>query len=146
MHLKISSPQSVLFNDSIQKVTLPTGVGEITILPWHQPLSTVLFPWLVTVTTDVDLWESFVKKDGQVILSVSKGLVLVDWESIVITTSVGVTSASESHEVLAKMQADLEAELELIKVEGNKEELEAALMNLEKVNADMRLAKFGKIK
>jgi hypothetical protein len=44
------------------------------------------------------------------------------------------------------MQADLEAELELIKVEGNKEELEAALMNLEKVNADMRLAKFGKIK
>lgn len=146
MHLKISSPQSVLFNDSIQKVTLPTGVGEITILPWHQPLSTVLFPWLVTVTTDVDLWESFVKKDGQVILSVSKGLVLVDWESIVITTSVGVKSASESHEVLAKMQADLEAELELIKVEGNKEELEAALMNLEKVNADMRLAKFGKIK
>lgn len=145
MHLKISSPESVIFNDTIQKVTLPTWVGEITILPWHQPISTVLFPWLVTITTDADLWEGFVRKDNQVILSVSKGLVLVDGENIVITTSVGVTSPSESHEVLTKMQADLEAELEKIKVEGNKEELEAALMNLEKVNADVRLAKFWKI-
>lgn len=145
MHLKISSPQSVIFNDTIEKVTLPTEVGEITILPWHQPISTVLFPWLVTITTDAELWEEFVRNDDQIILSVSKGLVLVDGENIVITTSVGVTSPSESHEVLAKMKSDLEVELEKIKVEWNKEELEAALMNLEKVNADVRLAKFGRV-
>jgi hypothetical protein len=42
---------------------------------------------------------------------------MVDGENIIITTSVGVTSPSESQEVLETMKAKLEEELEAIKVE-----------------------------
>lgn len=145
MHLKISSPIAVLFDHDIQKVTLPSGVGDITVLSWHQPLSTTLNPGLVTITTAADLDESYTQVNDQVLISVSKGLVMVDGESIVITTSVWITSASESQEVLQKMKDDLQAELDQIKAEWNKQELEAAIMNIEKVTADLRLAKFGKV-
>lgn len=142
MHLKLSSPTAVLFDYDIEKIALPTGIGEITVLPWHQPLSTVLQSWVISITTDSDLPEEFIVHEWQVRISVSKWLVMVDGENIIITTSVGVTSASESEEVLAAMKSKLEEELEAIKVEGNKEELEAALMNLEKVTADLRMSKF----
>lgn len=142
MHLKLSSPTAILFNDSIEKVTLPTEIGEITILPWHQPLSTVLQPWVISVVTAADLWDDFIVHEWQVKISVSKWLVMIDGENIVVTTSVWVTSSSQSQEVLSSMKSKLEEELEAIKVEGNKAELEAAIMNLEKVTADLRMAKF----
>jgi hypothetical protein len=46
---------------------------------------------------------------------------------------------------LETMKAKLEEELEAIKVEWNKAELEAAIMNLEKVTADLRMTKFKRV-
>ena len=145
MHLKISSPESVLFNYDIEKVTLPTEIGEITILPWHQPLSTVLASWIISVTTEEKLWDKYIVHEWQVRVSVGKWLVMVDGENIIVTTSVWVTSVDESEKVLQAMKQKLEEELEAIKVEWNKEQLEAAIMNLEKVTADLRMSKFRKV-
>lgn len=145
MHLKLSSPTAVLFDHDIEKVTLPTWIGEITILPWHQPISTVLQSWVISLVTTDTLSEDLIVHEGQVRISVSKWLVMVDGENIIITTSVGVTSPSESQEVLETMKAKLEEELEAIKVEWNKAELEAAIMNLEKVTADLRMTKFKRV-
>jgi F0F1-type ATP synthase epsilon subunit len=44
MHLKISAPDKTIFDGKIKKVTLPTEEGEITVLPGHQPLSSVVKP------------------------------------------------------------------------------------------------------
>lgn len=145
MHLKLSSPTAVLFDYDIEKVTLPTEIGEITILPWHQPLSTVLQSWVISLVATETPSENLIVHEWQVRISVSKWLLMVDGENIIITTSVGVTSPSESEEVLNSMKTKLEEELEAIKVEWNKEELEAALMNLEKVTADLRMTKFKRV-
>lgn len=85
--------------------------------------------------------ESFVVDAGAINISVSKGVIFVDGEQIIITTSAATTSPQESAEVLLQMQKDMEAQLERIKVEGSVEDLEKAMINLQKITADLRLVK-----
>jgi hypothetical protein len=56
-----------------------------------------------------------------------------------------VTSAIESREVLEQMKADMESQLSQIKEEGNVEDLEKALIEMEKIGAELRMAKIGNI-
>ena len=37
-HFKIASPERVVFEEEVFSVSLPTEIGEITILPHHIPL------------------------------------------------------------------------------------------------------------
>jgi hypothetical protein len=68
-------------------------------------------------------------------------MLLVDGNSIVVTTSAATTSPSETQEVLQQMKTDMEAELATIRDDGNAEELEKALENMEKIQADIQLVK-----
>lgn len=144
MHLKIAAPDKVIYDGPITKITVPTEEGEITILNNHQPLASVVKSGLVTIRPEGGLQESddFVVENGNILIALSKGMLMVDGTHVIITTSAATTSPSESEEVLKEMQTALQADLEKIKVEGNAEDLEAAIMNLEKVTADLRLAKF----
>jgi len=83
--------------------------------------------------------------EGRVQVAVSKGLLLVDGEQVVITTSAATTSPEHSAEVLQQMQSDMTAELEKITDEGNAEDIEKALENMAKVEADLRLVKLKNI-
>lgn len=42
IHLKIITPERVLFDDQIQEISLPTKEGEISVLPNHIPLICLL--------------------------------------------------------------------------------------------------------
>lgn len=42
IQLKIISPERVLFDDQVEQVSLPTQMGEITVLPNHIPVITLL--------------------------------------------------------------------------------------------------------
>ena len=127
-------------------MTVPTEVGEITILPWHQPLSTIVLPGLLRVyldpSYDGDTTDLVMDADA-VVMSVSKWLMMTDGAQTTITTSLATTSLSESEEVLQQMKADMEASLATIRETGNAEDLEVALANMDKINADIRLAKLG---
>lgn len=147
MHLKISAPDKTIFDGKIKKVTLPTEEGEITVLPGHQPLSSVVKPWLVSfVSEDPQDTEEYIVDKGVVTLSVSKWIVFVDGNSIIVTTSAATKSPEESAEVLQQMKKDMEATLEKIKVEGSVEDLEKAMVNLQKVSADIRLVKLKHVR
>ena len=62
---KIVTPEKIIYSDSVDRVSLPTEMGEITILPNHSPLISILTPG-----------ELRIKKDEQIIhLSVSTGFV-----------------------------------------------------------------------
>ena len=127
-------------------MTVPTEVGEITILPWHQPLSTIVLPGLLRVYLDPSYdgdTTDLVMDAGAVVISVSKWLMMTDGAQTTITTSLATTSLSESEEVLQQMKADMEASLATIRETGNAEDLEVALANMDKINADIRLAKLG---
>jgi F-type H+-transporting ATPase subunit epsilon len=118
MHLKIAAPDKTIFAGEIHKITVPTEEGEITILPQHQPLTGVVKPGMLSlVPAELPEEHDYIMDGDSILLTVSKGVVFVDGEHIIITTSAATTSPAESAEVLQQMQQDMEATLEKIKVE-----------------------------
>ena len=62
---KIATPEKIVYEDEIDQVTLPTRLGEITVLPNHIPIVSSLAPG-----------EILIKKDGlEVPMSTSGGFV-----------------------------------------------------------------------
>ena len=49
MRLKIVTPERTVFEDEVDSVTLPARDGEITILPHHIPLVSLLMSGVITV-------------------------------------------------------------------------------------------------
>ncbi len=47
--LIIATPEREVYRDTVESLTVPTIEGEITILPHHLPLSTVIKPGEVTI-------------------------------------------------------------------------------------------------
>lgn len=43
-NFKISTPDRVVYHDDIERITVPTRAGEITILPDHAPLVSIVRP------------------------------------------------------------------------------------------------------
>lgn len=50
MHLKIASPEKQIYAGEVEQMTLPTESGEITILPGHIPLTTVVSAGILRCT------------------------------------------------------------------------------------------------
>lgn len=148
MLLTISSPEQQLRSAQIEKVTLPTEIGEITILPGHHPLISVIKTGMIRlVPTEMPAGDSeYVIVDGHVVIAVSKWLLAVTDQEIIVTTSVATSSTKETAEVLEQMRADMLAKIAQIKDEGNQEDLEEAIMNMEKITADLRIAKISHVR
>jgi F-type H+-transporting ATPase subunit epsilon len=71
---KIATPERVVYEDEIDQITLPTKMGEITVLPNHLPLVSSLNPG-----------EVLIKKDGrEVPLVISGGFVELHENKLVI--------------------------------------------------------------
>ena len=74
INFQIVTPEKVIFEDMIDSVTIPTQMGEITVLPNHIPLVSVL------VAGELRL-----KKDNQEIpMAVSGGFIEVQKNKVVI--------------------------------------------------------------
>jgi len=74
INFKIATPEQVVFKDEVEQITLPTKMGEITVLPDHIPLIAVLTPG-----------EVFIKKGNvKQAMSVSGGFIEVQAEKVVV--------------------------------------------------------------
>jgi len=49
INFKIATPERVVFKEEVDSITLPTQTGEITILPNHVPLISILKPGEINV-------------------------------------------------------------------------------------------------
>lgn len=86
MHLKVITPERVVFTDEIDGVSLMTTEGEITVLPHHIPLVTLLQPG-----------ELRYQKAGQTfLLAVSGGFVEIRTDGTIIILA---DSAEHAHEI-----------------------------------------------
>jgi F-type H+-transporting ATPase subunit epsilon len=54
LNLIIATPEREVYRDTVDSVSIPTSEGEITVLPHHVPVSTILKPG-----------ELVIRKDGQ---------------------------------------------------------------------------------
>ena len=72
LRLEITTPDRPMFEGEVNSVSLPTPMGEITILPHHIPLISIVAPGAVTIR----------QKGVETVLAVSRGVVEVDGTTI----------------------------------------------------------------
>lgn len=76
IHAQIITPDGTIFAGDVDAISLPTPDGEITVLPHHIPLISIVIPGTVMVR---------VGKDEQ-IFAVSQGVIEVDGKTIRVLT------------------------------------------------------------
>ena len=59
MLLKISSPEKIIFEGEIDRIILPTEIGDVTVKPWQRPTVASLKPGIITISP---IWK-FKEKD-----------------------------------------------------------------------------------
>jgi len=74
MKLRIITPEKLVFEDDIDQVTLPTKEGEITVLPHHIPLVSIIQPGEILIK----------KKNQDISLAVSGGMLQVRPDEIIL--------------------------------------------------------------
>ncbi|MBU0722006.1 ATP synthase F1 subunit epsilon [Patescibacteria group bacterium] len=99
---EIVTPERVVLKEEITQITLPTKVGEITVLPNHIPLVSSLAPGVVHVK----------KRDGKnEIISISGGFLEVLKDKVVILADtaeraeeLNLTQVEEAHRRAAELK------------------------------------------
>lgn len=142
MQLKISSPAKTIFEWEIKQITLPTEIGDVTILPWHAPMVTALKPWIIKIIPSKEIPNNeFIFSKNTISLSVSKWMAFVDGKIVRVVTAVATTSPAETEKELESKKIKLEEEIKQLRKMWSLEEIEKSLIQLEKINADIRLKK-----
>jgi F-type H+-transporting ATPase subunit epsilon len=107
---EIATPERVVLKEEIFQVTVPTEEGEITVLPKHSPLVSILKPGVLEIK----------KVDGEIeIMSVSGGFVEVLLNKIVVLADT----------------AERAEEIDLDRAEEARKKAEESLKNLRSVDA-----------
>ena len=101
MHLKISSPEKIIFEGEINKIILPTEIGDVIIKPWQKPMVTSLKPGIITISP---IWKikgkNFIQSDEWISISISKWMAFVNEELVKIATTVATTKLQEDEKEL----------------------------------------------
>ena len=129
MNFKIVTPDGVIYEDAVEQVSLPTKSGEITVLPHHIPLISVIKAGEIRITKEgreVDLAVSSgvleVRESNEVIIiaDTAERAEAIDIERAEAARKRAEELLKEEHfaddRQFAMIQAQLEKELARIKV------------------------------
>jgi len=127
---KIVTPERTVFEDSVDQITLPTADGEITVLPLHIPLISVLVSGELTI-----------KKEGEeTTMAVSGGIIEVRKNEMTILAD--TAERAEEIDISRAEEARKRAEkLKDEKIRMDETEYAAAAALLERNLARIRVAK-----
>jgi F-type H+-transporting ATPase subunit epsilon len=73
----ITTPEKTVYSEEIDQVTLPTQMGEITVMPHHVPLIALLKPGEMLLTKDKDV-TSMAVSGGFIEIRTNEVVVLAD--------------------------------------------------------------------
>ena len=131
LKLKIATPEKVIYENEILQVSIPTMDGEITVLPNHVPLVSVLKAGEMRI----------VDKDGEQILAVSGGFLEVRGQNEIVILADNAERATEI-DVDRAEQARLRAE-ELMKQTKSVEDVDFAKLQA-MIDREMNRIKVGR--
>lgn len=129
MTFKIVTPDGVTYEDEIEKVTIPTGGGQITVLEGHAPLVSTLKPGIVHVHKE---------KENVTELAVSTGIIEVRPDSEVYLMA-DTSERAEDIDVERAQEARDRAE-ELIRQQENAADVDFARLQ---ASIDKELARIS---
>ena len=131
LKLKIATPEKVIYENEILQVSIPTMDGEITVLPNHVPLVSVLKAGEMKI----------VDKDGEQILAVSGGFLEVRGQNEIVILADNAERATEI-DIDRAEQARLRAE-ELMKQTKSVEDVDFAKLQA-MIDREMNRIKVGR--
>jgi len=143
MKLKIVSTKWVLVDEEVKEVIVPIKDWEIGILPWHEVYAGVVKWGLCKFKLSSDNWD-FITENDYAVVSVWDWVVYTDGNEVRMAVSQADVNIDVDEEELLKMKENLEKEIEEIKAKGSVEDIEKALLNMNKILADIQLAKLKK--
>lgn len=114
MKFKIVTPEKVVYEDEITQVSLPTTIGEITVLPHHVPLVSVLLAGELRI----------VDKEGEHLLAVAGGFVEVRSNNEVIVLTDNAERAAEID--IVRAEAARQRAEEQMQTAKNREDIDYA--------------------
>ncbi|MFH0819131.1 MAG: ATP synthase F1 subunit epsilon [Patescibacteria group bacterium] len=127
--LIVTAPQGNLYNDELEQITATTMLGEITILPNHIPLISIL-----------QSGELIIQKDGKKIpFAVYGGFIEIknNNEVIILADSAEHVDAIDE----ANVEAAAKKAEEILKEKFNTSDYEDAALNLAREQARLRIVK-----
>ena len=77
MNLRILTPERVLYDGTVEQVTIPTQSGEITVLPHHIPLVSLLKPGELIINREGDT-VAMVVSTGMLHIGTQEVIILAD--------------------------------------------------------------------
>lgn len=98
LKLEITTPDRTMFEGEVSSVSLPTAQGEITVLPHHIPLLSIVAPGAITIR----------EKGGEHVLAVSRGVVEVDGSTIRVLVDTADRAEELEEQAILKAKADAE--------------------------------------
>ncbi len=137
MKLKISTPAKVIFQWEIEKISIPTETGNLKVMEGHPPMVTSVKPGIIKLRP----MENHIKVGNEMFVSTSKGMVFIDGKIVRIVSAEATLAPEDSENALLQNKKALEDKIKRLKTEWSIEEIEKALMKLEKINADIELKK-----
>ena len=137
MKLKISTPANVIYQGEIEKISIPTENGNLKVMDGNPPMVTSVKPGIIK------LWpmKNNVQVGNEMYISTSKGMVFVDGKNVRIVSAEATLAPEESESTLLQNRKNIEEKIRRLKTEWSIEEIEKALIKLEKINADIELKK-----
>lgn len=146
MHLKVTSLDGIVFDGNVNKITLESVSWQITILPNHDNLLTVLKPWLLKIerhenqdqTDQVDLFF----KDNMHIISIWWWFCKVENNYIQVMTDYSIVWNTDPIDILEDNKNQLKQKLDDLKaswITTDQQELESLSIELEKIEWQIRL-------
>lgn len=135
MKLKISTPAQVIYQWEIEKISIPTEIGNLKVMEGCAPMVTSVKPGIIK------LWpmKNNIQVGNEIYVSISKGMVFIDGKIVRIVSSEATLAPEESENTLLQSKKSLEEKIKRLKTEWSIEEIEKALIKLEKINADIEL-------
>lgn len=129
LHLAIITPDRTVFEGDVDSVSLPTPDGEITILPHHIPLLSILVAGSILVRQNVD----------EYLFAVSRGAIEVDGQSIRILAETADRAADLEEEAIER--AKEEAQRLMSDKQGDTEGFAQASAMLERELARLKVVR-----
>lgn len=127
LKLSITTPERTLYSDEVDEVTLPTQMGEITVLPHHIPMVSLLAPGELRLK----------KGNDRILMAVSGGFIEVRRDRVVVLAD----TAERSDEIDEQRAEEARQRAEKLMKEKRVDSVEYAALaaKLEKELARLRV-------
>ena len=147
MHLKITSLEGLIRDEDIRQLTVDTISGQITILPGHDNMISVLAPGLIKLVPSVlqheRTFEFLIDKEYIVFGSLG-GVLKIEGNEVQLLTNMIIIDNQNPLTVLQETKLKLQEEIRQSKaIEGGQvDNLEA---ELQKIDVEMKIALYKNI-